>query len=336
MSDTVGQLLRAARESRGQTLDDIESVTRIRARHLAALEADDYAALPSLAQARGFVKNYAEYLELDIQDILGRYEQALKKRPVRAGDRPGSGSRPGVPAGASTRPPRPPIRAPAPPEHLKLPARTANGQAARAAPPRPRRGPPAVDERGQPRVRPRRFLSADLLVATVITLLLAALLAWGGLQLAPTLIATPTLAAGGLAGATAGSAGPATATTTPLAAPTATVATAGSASPGTPAAAYTGVNVTVRAEQRAWVGVSVDGLEVFAGLMPPGEAREFIGQSVVEVITGNAKGTRVIWNGVDQGLLGDLGEVVVRLWTVEGMLLPTPSPTPAVTPTPGG
>jgi hypothetical protein len=170
----------------------------------------------------------------------------------------------------------------------------------------------------------------DLLVAAVITLLLVALLAWGGLQLAPTFAATPTLAAGGLAG----TAGLATATTTPLAPPSATVAAAGSASPATPAA-YTGVNVTVRAEQRAWVGVKVDGLEVFGGLMPPGEAREFIGQSVVEVITGNGKGTRIIWNGVDQGLLGDFGEVVIRLWTVEGLVLPTPSPTPQVTPTPG-
>jgi hypothetical protein len=334
MSDSVGQLLRAAREARGQTLDDVEAVTRIRARHLAALEADDYAALPSLAQARGFVKNYAEYLELDIQDMLGRYEQALKKRPPRSDDRPGTGSRPGTPAarGGTPAPARPaPVRAPAPPEHLRHPARGPNGQPPPAAPTRRNRAAPAVDERGMPRVRRRRLLSADLLVATVITLLLGALLAWGGLQLAPTFAATPTLAAGGLAGtgATAGSGSPASATTTPLAAPTATLALP------TPAAAYAGVNVTVRAEQRAWVGVTVDGVEVFAGLMPPGEAREFVGQSVVEVITGNGKGTRVIYNGVDQGLLGDLGEVIVRLWTLEGMVLPTPSPTPQVTATPG-
>jgi len=94
--------------------------------------------------------------------------------------------------------------------------------------------------------------------------------------------------------------------------------------------------VTVSAEQRVWVAVKVDGAEAFAGLMPPGEAREFIGQSVVEVTTGNGLGTRVIWNGVDQGVLGELGEVVTRLWTLQGMVVPTPTVTPEVSATPGG
>jgi hypothetical protein len=179
-----------------------------------------------------------------------------------------------------------------------------------------------------PRVRPRRLLSADLLVAAVITLLLGALLVWGGLQLAPSFVATPTIAPTAEQGGTSAAGAAGTATRPPA-------ATATPALP-TPAAAYTGVNVTVRAELRSWVGVKVDGSEVFAGLMPPGEAREFIGQSVVEVITGNGQGTRIVWNGVDQGVLGDLGEVVLRLWTVEGMVVPTPTPTPQVSATPGG
>jgi cytoskeletal protein RodZ len=328
MSETVGQLLRATREAKGQTLEDIEAVTRIRARHLSALEADDYAALPSPAQARGFVKNYAEYLELDIQDVLGRYEEALKKRPV-----PRSAARPPTAAPAG----RPAAGARAAPDGASEPAASAQtpaaqrGTGAGRAPKAARgaggkRAAAAVDARGAPRVRPRRLVSADLLVAAVITVLLGALLVWGGLQLAPNFAATPTLVpAGALAGTEA-----AQASATPTRPPP---ATATPALP-TPAAAYTGVNVTVRAEQRSWVGVKVDGAEVFAGLMPPGEAREFIGLSVVEVVTGNGKGTRVIWNGVDQGLLGDLGEVVVRLWTTEGMVIPTPTATPEITGTP--
>src|SRR5689334_13737085 len=83
MSETVGPQLRAAREQSGQTLEQFEAVLHIRARHLAALEADDYAALPSPAQARGFLKNYAQHLGLDLQDTLGLYEDALRRKPRR-------------------------------------------------------------------------------------------------------------------------------------------------------------------------------------------------------------------------------------------------------------
>jgi hypothetical protein len=61
-----------------------------------------------------------------------------------------------------------------------------------------------------------------------------------------------------------------------------------------------------------------------------------VGQGVVEVVTGNGKGTRVVYDGVDQGVLGELGQVVDRLWTLQGMVIPSPTitPTPSVTPTP--
>ena len=53
-----------------------------------------------------------------------------------------------------------------------------------------------------------------------------------------------------------------------------------------------------------------------------------MGLTVVEVVTGNGRGTRVIFNGVDQGLMGELGEVVIRLWNEGGMLFPTPTAAP--------
>jgi cytoskeleton protein RodZ len=286
MSSTLGQLLRATREAQGHTLEDVEAVTRIRARHLAALENDDYAALPSPAQARGFLKNYAQHLDLDLQEVLAAYEAAQKKRGGRPAPRPKP-----APDAAPAR--RPPPRAPA---------------AAR----------PAAQPSGEIRVRRPRVLSADLLVAGVITVLLAALLVWGGAQVAPALFATGTATRGVLV-----TGGTAAAQVTPSPAPpTPTPA------PPTPAQSFSGVNVTVLAEQRVWVSVQVDGQELYAGLMPPGEAREFVGQSVIEVTTGNGLGTRVTWNGVDQGLMGDLGEVVTRLWTLQGMVIPTPTATP--------
>jgi cytoskeleton protein RodZ len=313
MTETVGPLLRAAREAQGRSLEEVEAVLHIRARHLAALEADDYAALPSLAQARGFLKNYAQYLGLDLQDTLGLYEAALRRPPVRGAARPAPSPAEALPPGAATEPGRRRVEAKAS-EHPGGRPSLVGVRSARRPSSAP--NPPRLSVVPQVRRR-RRWFSADVLVALVLMVLLGAVLVWGGLQLATTFAAAPTPTELGQA-ATSGP--PATATRAPEA--TATVALP------TPAASYEGINILVRAEQRTWVSVTVDGQVAFAGLMPPGEAREFNGQSVVEVLTGNGMGTRVIWNGVDQGLLGQLGEVVTRLWTLEGMAIPTPTPAP--------
>lgn len=67
---TIGQRLREARERLGLTLDEAERTTRIRAVHLEALERDDFEALPSPVQARGFLRNYAAFLGLDPEPLL--------------------------------------------------------------------------------------------------------------------------------------------------------------------------------------------------------------------------------------------------------------------------
>ncbi len=296
MSDTVGQALRATREAKGQTLEDVERVTRIRVKHLAALEADHFAALPSTAHARGFLKNYGQHLGLDVAQLTAAYDVQQHKRSLLS---------------LRIVPPRPAAPAPA------RPAAKAGEMA------RPTRGsfqnrPPQV------RVRRPRFLSADVLVATLITLVLVALLVWGGLQLASELGASATATVG----ARVGTPDPAAATAAALATPTERVLPTATPVLPTPAASYSGVNITISAELRSWVSVKVDGAEVFAGILAPGETRDFVGLGVVEVTTGNGQGTRVIFNGVDQGLLGELGEVAIRLWTEAGMQFPTPTVAP--------
>jgi transcriptional regulator with XRE-family HTH domain len=317
MTSTLGQTLRAAREAQGQSLDDVESATRIRVKHLAALETDNYAALPSPAQARGFLKNYAQFLGLDLQDVLGAYEAAQKRR---------GGARPPRSLKAEA-------VAPAKPTAPTLARRSqASVAAANPTPARQKLPParPAGSPKQQVRVRRPRLISADLLVAGVITAALVGLLVWAGAQVAPNFFATATTT-GGVAGLGTSAAGTALAGVTPSPVPP-----TGTPPPPTSAQTFTGVNVTVLAELRSWVSVKVDGSEVYAGLMPPGEAREFVGQNVIEVTTGNGLGTRITWNGVDQGVLGDLGEVVTRLWTLQGEVVPTATNTPEVTVTPSG
>lgn len=100
------------------------------------------------------------------------------------------------------------------------------------------------------------------------------------------------------------------------------------------------VNLGIVVEARTWLRVVVDGSETFRSRVIVGEVHEFQGEQVIELTTGNGAGLHVFYNGQDQGLLGEVGQVVIRLWTLEGVLTPTatvtrtPTETPRVSKTP--
>lgn len=302
---SIGEQLREAREAQGLTLEAVERAIRIRAKQLAALEADDYTPFASALQARGFLRNYAAHLGLSADEMLAEAAAKAKPKPLLP-----QFSRPAAePAQAAeevkedTQP-----LAPAP----------RNGKPAPRTPaPRPTLADPT-------RAWVSRTFTRDLGVGLIVTVLVSLLLVWGGWQFAVGAFTPPTpTATVPLSLATAST------STAPLftATPTPNLTEAFSALP-TPLPNYVGVNILVRAEQRAWVRVAVDGVETFVGQLTPGTTREFVGNAVVEVWTGNGRGTRVIFNGQDQGRLGDLGEVIIRLWTVDGAVTPTPTATP--------
>jgi len=82
---TVGETLYVARDRKGVDLQRAERDTKIRARHLAALEDDDFAALPGTVYVRGFLRNYAIYLGLDPDEIVAKWqgEQSTAQRAPR-------------------------------------------------------------------------------------------------------------------------------------------------------------------------------------------------------------------------------------------------------------
>lgn len=82
--DELGAILREAREMKGLTLAEAQEETRINARYLEALEAGEYALLPSPVHTRGFLRNYARFLGLDAEPLLERYEVQRGRR--RAAD----------------------------------------------------------------------------------------------------------------------------------------------------------------------------------------------------------------------------------------------------------
>lgn len=300
----IGIRLAEARKRLGLTLEEAERSTRIRTHHLAALERGEFETISSHVQAKGFLRNYAEFLGLPADDLLEQYEEALGGRGM------------GWPR-------RKPLH--------ELPTR------------------PSV------RVRSRRptWLSTDLFVAAGITLAVLGLIAWGvgrvvaGMEartlsasefLIPTF--TPSLEPADTGASPAPDQPPAD---TPGPGPSEVSLPVAASASETPTAALTfapvssaPIDVRLLIERRSWVRVVADGVELYQARPDAGEILEFQGQQVVEVITGNGVGVRAFYNGQDQGPLGDLNQVVIRLWTTEGAITPTPTQTPTpgpVTPT---
>ncbi|MEW5781728.1 MAG: helix-turn-helix domain-containing protein [Pseudomonadota bacterium] len=79
---SVGAQLRAAREAAQLTHDDVAQTLKFSPRQIAALEADDYAALPGATIVRGFVRNYARLLKLDAAALLQQLDAALPSGPA--------------------------------------------------------------------------------------------------------------------------------------------------------------------------------------------------------------------------------------------------------------
>ncbi len=71
-----GDTLRQARAYKAVTLKEAEQATRINRHHLAALEEENFGALPPLIYQRGIVRNYATYLDLDPNKLLAMFEEA--------------------------------------------------------------------------------------------------------------------------------------------------------------------------------------------------------------------------------------------------------------------
>jgi cytoskeleton protein RodZ len=60
----IGEQLRAAREARGLSLDQVADDTNIAKRYLSAMEEENFSVFPGDPYIIGFLRNYAEYLGL--------------------------------------------------------------------------------------------------------------------------------------------------------------------------------------------------------------------------------------------------------------------------------
>jgi len=72
-SETLGQYLKRERESRSVSLEEISRGTRIGLPFLEALERNDFQFFPQREFLPGFIKGYARYLGLNLDEVLRRY-----------------------------------------------------------------------------------------------------------------------------------------------------------------------------------------------------------------------------------------------------------------------
>lgn len=80
----LGERLREARESQGISISQAAVETRILQRYLVALEDGDHQHLPGDVYARGFIRNYAEYLALPAEELIEQYRRERgMSEPIR-------------------------------------------------------------------------------------------------------------------------------------------------------------------------------------------------------------------------------------------------------------
>ena len=98
----IGAQLKAAREARGLTLEQVAAETRIPQRHLVTIEAGNFAALPARTYAIGFTRTYAKSVGLNDGEVADRVRAELDAQETGPRSRV-PGFEPGDPARVPSR-----------------------------------------------------------------------------------------------------------------------------------------------------------------------------------------------------------------------------------------
>lgn len=310
ISVELGQKLHSQRELLGLSIEDVERHTHIRAHYVQALESGDLDGLPSPVQGRGMLNNYANFLGLDSEPLMLRFADGLQAS---------------LAARQSARSSQRPVSASVPPRRSTV----------------------------------RHLFSTDVILGAFVVVFLVGFTIWAtlrisdlrsggdptptGLSIADILSPSETVQPSSTASlapdsltteATVMNTVPPGAEEVVQVTEVVTTEVSALITP-TPDFGTLPIQLYVIASQRAWMRVSVDGEVAFEGRVLAGSAYPFAGKVRIVILTGNGAGLQVLFNQQDLGTLGFLGEVVERIFTLQGMQTPTPSVslTPTLAPT---
>jgi len=73
----LGTRLKEARLSKGYSLDDLQEITKIQKRYLVGIEEGNYSIMPGSFYVRAFIKQYADAVGLNAEEILETYKSEL-------------------------------------------------------------------------------------------------------------------------------------------------------------------------------------------------------------------------------------------------------------------
>lgn len=73
----LGARLKEARTTKGYTLEDLQEITKIQKRYLVGIEEGNYSSMPGSFYVRAFIKQYAEAVGLNANEILEQYRAEI-------------------------------------------------------------------------------------------------------------------------------------------------------------------------------------------------------------------------------------------------------------------
>ena len=294
--ETLGKYLKQQRESKKISLREVAKSTKVRETILKAIEEDQHHLLPPTTYVKGFLLSYAKYLHLNPNDVLLRYERALKGEPITL---------PPVP------PPKPEQEVPPPPSpEPKV-------EVSPLPPPKTKQEIPLP----RPRIPKQKILWNTKQMGVVGGVILVSLIIFyffypypSKLPIAPVpekpvIEEKPSLAPSP----------PATATPSvpPL-------------TPSPPATATTSVpekkpfSLQLKAVEETWVSAQVDDQPGKEMTFKPGEGISLQASNRIRILVGNAGGLELILDGKPLDKFGKSGEVVTLIMTPQGVEVKRP------------
>lgn len=78
----LGARLKQARLEKGYSLEDLQEITKIQKRYLAAIEEGKFGIMPGTFYVRAFIKQYAEAVGLDADEMLAMYKAEAPEPPL--------------------------------------------------------------------------------------------------------------------------------------------------------------------------------------------------------------------------------------------------------------
>ncbi|EEL54741.1 Transcriptional regulator [Bacillus cereus F65185] len=79
----LGQKLKETREAKGLSIDQLHEITKIQKRHLVAIEEGNYDVLPGAFYARAFIKQYADAVGLNGEELLVEHQSTIPQSEKR-------------------------------------------------------------------------------------------------------------------------------------------------------------------------------------------------------------------------------------------------------------